>query len=299
LSNLLSDLLNNGIKFSDNATWKNKLFIALQYVVPQHLLSRVVGLLAENETPWLKNFLIEKFIRQFGVNMNEAAQPDYKLYHNFNSFFTRELAAGMRSICAEGIACPADGQISQLGNIEYGRIFQAKGQSYTALELLGGDAELAQQFDDGLFATIYLSPRDYHRVHMPVAGKLLRSIYVPGDLFSVNTTTAENVPRLFSRNERLVAIFETQYGEMAVVLVGAMIVAGIETVWAGQVAPRQRKIDVQDFVAPLNQVTLDKGAEMGRFKLGSTAVVLFRKDSGLQWQAAAGDAVRMGQQLAS
>lgn len=287
------------IQFSENAGWKDKLFIALQYIAPQHLLSRIVGLLAENETPWLKNFLIIKFISQFRVNMNEAAQPDYKLYHNFNSFFTRELAEGVRNICAEGIACPADGQISQLGNIEYGRIFQAKGQSYTALELLGGDVELAQKFDDGLFATVYLSPRDYHRVHMPAAGKLLRSVYVPGDLFSVNTTTAENVPRLFSRNERLVAVFDTQYGEMAVVLVGAMIVAGIETVWSGQVAPRQKKIDVQDFVSLPDPVQLDKGAEMGRFKLGSTAIVLFRKDCGLQWQAAAGDPVQMGQLLAA
>lgn len=294
----MSDFLKNNIQFSDNAGWKDKWFIALQYVLPQHLLSRIVGLLAENETPWLKNFLIEKFIRRFRVNMNEAAQPDYKLYHNFNNFFTRPLVDGVRKICAEGVACPADGQISQLGKIEYGRIFQAKGQSYSAVELLGGDEELAKKFDDGLFATVYLSPRDYHRVHMPVAGKLLRSIYVPGDLFSVNTTTAENVPRLFSRNERLVAIFDTQYGEMAVVLVGAMIVAGIETVWAGQVAPRLRKIEVQDFVAPLNPVQLEKGAEMGRFKLGSTAIVLFRKDSGLQWQAAAGDAVLMGQLLA-
>ncbi len=294
----MSDLLKNTIRFSDNASWKDKFFIALQYVVPQHILSRLVGMLAENETPWLKNFLIENFIRQFRVNMNEAAQPDYKLYHNFNSFFTRELAEGVRPVSANGVACPADGQISQSGSIEYGRIFQAKGQSYTALELLGGDVELAQKFDDGLFATIYLSPRDYHRVHMPAAGKLLRSVYVPGDLFSVNTATAENVPRLFSRNERLVAIFDTQYGEMAVVLVGAMIVAGIETVWSGQVAPRQRKIEVQDFVSLPGQVQLDKGAEMGRFKLGSTAIVLFRKDCGLQWQAAAGDVVRMGQLLA-
>jgi phosphatidylserine decarboxylase len=284
--------------FSDSATWPDKLFIVLQYVAPQHLLSRLVGMLAENETPWLKNFLIEKFIRHFRVNMNEAVQSDYKLYHNFNSFFTRPLADGARQICVEGIASPADGQISQLGKIEYGRIFQAKGQSYSAVELLGGDAELAAKFDDGMFATVYLSPRDYHRVHMPIAGKLLRSIYIPGDLFSVNATTADNVPRLFSRNERLVAIFDTQYGEMALVLVGAMIVAGIETVWAGQVSPRQRKIEEQDFSAPPNPVVLDKGAEMGRFKLGSTAIVLFRKDSGLQWQSAAGNAVQMGQLLA-
>ena len=284
--------------FAENTTPMQKLFIGLQYLLPQHLLSRVVGWLAECDFPWLKNVLIEQFIRQFKVNMNEAAQPDYKQYPTFNSFFTRPLAEGLRPISSDAIACPADGAVSQAGNIEDGRIFQAKGQTYTTLELLGGDAELAAQFNDGLFATIYLSPKDYHRVHMPTDGKLLRSSYIPGDLFSVNAVTAENVPRVFSRNERLVCIFDTPHGEMALVLVGAMIVAGIETVWAGQVAPRQRKIDVQDFVAPLNPVTLDKGAEMGRFKLGSTAVLLFRKDSGLQWQAAAGDAVQMGSLLA-
>ncbi len=284
--------------FSEDASLMDKCFVLSQYLLPQHLLSRVVGMLAENETPWLKNWLIEKFIRRYNVNMNEAAQADYKKYRHFNSFFTRELAAGLRPICENGAASPADGQVSQVGNIECGRIFQAKGQSYTALELLGGDEQLAAQFDDGLFATVYLSPRDYHRVHMPVAGKLLRSIYIPGDLFSVNTTTADNVPRLFSRNERLVAIFDTEYGEMAVVLVGAMIVAGIETVWAGQVAPRLRQIEEQDFVSAPAVVALEKGAEMGRFKLGSTAIVLFKKNSGLQWRVQAGDMLKMGQLLA-
>lgn len=288
----------SSLRFADGATLTEKMFIVLQYALPQHILSRAVGWLAESEIPWLKNWLIEKFIRQFRVNMNEAIQPDYRQYRNFNSFFTRPLHEGARAICAEGVACPADGQISQLGTVDVGRIFQAKGQSFSALELLGGDGDLAKKFEGGLFATVYLSPRDYHRVHMPVAGKLLRSIYIPGDLFSVNKVTAENVPRLFSRNERLVALFDTEYGEMAVVLVGAMIVAGIETVWAGQVAPRQRKIEVQHFDALPEEVALAKGAEMGRFKLGSTAIVLFRKDSGLQWQANASQAVRMGQQLA-
>ena len=291
--------LDGFLSFADDSSLADKLFIGAQYLLPQQLLSRAAGLLAENETPWLKNLLIEKFIRQFRVNMNEAEQPDYRTYRNFNSFFTRALADGVRPLCDSGIACPADGQVSQLGKIETGRIFQAKGQSYSTTELLGGDATLAQQFDDGLFATIYLSPRDYHRVHMPASGKLLRSIYVPGDLFSVNNTTAANVPRLFSRNERLVAIFDTEHGPMAVVLVGAMIVAGIETVWAGQVAPRRRQIEVQDYSAPPQTVQLARGAEMGRFKLGSTAVVLFGKDSGLQWQAQAGEAVRMGQALAT
>lgn len=297
----MNNPLEGFVQFADNATWHEKLFVSLQYVLPQHLLSRGIGWLAETEIPAIKNFLIEHFIRQFRVNMNEAAQPDYKLYRNFNSFFTRALVEGARPLCADGVACPADGAISQLGTIEHSRIFQAKGQHFTTMELLGGDRDLAHLFDDGLFATVYLSPRDYHRVHMPVAGTLLRSIYVPGDLFSVNNTTAENVPRLFARNERLVAIFDTQYGEMAVVLVGAMIVAGIETVWAGQVAPRRRTVEVTDYTAAVPTVptvALERGAELGRFKLGSTAIVLFRKDCGLQWQATAGEAVKMGQQLA-
>lgn len=284
-------------EFSEEATLGNKAFIVLQYLLPQHLLSRVVGWLAENETPWLKNFLIERFIRQFGVNMNEAAEKDYRSYRHFNHFFTRTLADGARPL-SDDVCCPADGQISQAGVIQHGRIFQAKGQSFTTQELLGGDEKLTALFDEGLFATVYLSPRDYHRVHMPVAGRLLRSIYIPGDLFSVNATTADNVPRLFARNERLVAIFDTQYGEMAVVLVGAMIVASIETVWAGQVAPRLRQIETQDFVNAPTPVTLEKGAELGRFKLGSTAIVLFRKSSDLEWKIAAGDFVKMGQAFA-
>jgi phosphatidylserine decarboxylase len=286
------------MSFADNATPFEKLFIILQYLLPQHFLSRVVGWFADNEIPWLKNFLIEKFVRQFRVNMNEAAQPDYKRYKSFNDFFTRPLHEGVRNICSEGIACPADGQISQLGQIEAGRIFQAKGQDFSVAELLGGDYALADKFKDGQFATIYLSPRDYHRVHMPAEGKLLYTVYVPGDLFSVNRATAENVPRLFSRNERLVAVFATAHGEMAVVLVGAMIVAGIETVWSGQVAPFKKRIQSQDFSQPHADITLHKGAEMGRFKLGSTAIVLFGKDSGVKWEAVAGQSVRMGQLLA-
>jgi phosphatidylserine decarboxylase len=278
----------NGLQFSEDATWKDKVFVVMQYLLPQHWLSRLVGFLAENKTPWLKNFLIEQFIRRFGVNMNEAAESDYKRYQNFNHFFTRALASGVRPICTEGVCCPADGQVSQAGDIKHGRIFQAKGHSFSTAELLGGDEQLAALFDEGLFATVYLSPRDYHRVHMPVAGRLLRSMYIPGDLFSVNTTTAENVPNLFARNERLVAVFETEVGEMVVVLVGAMIVAGIETVWSGQVAPRVRKIEVQDFVNAPEPVYLKKGDEMGRFKLGSTAIVLFRKSSNLEWGSRSG-----------
>lgn len=287
------------LTFADNATPMNRLFIGLQYLLPQHLLSRTVGWLAECEITLVKNFLIEHFIRHFKVNMNEAAQPDYKLYNNFNSFFTRPLVDGLRPIADDAVVCPADGAVSQAGIIESGRIFQAKGQTYTTAELLGGDTDLAAQFEDGLFATIYLSPRDYHRVHMPTAGKLLRSSYIPGDLFSVNNVTADNVPRVFSRNERLVCIFDTPHGDMALILVGALIVAGIETVWSGQVAPRLRTIETTDYTQPPAAVELAKGAEMGRFKLGSTAIVLLPKKSGLQWTISAGEAVRMGEGIAS
>jgi phosphatidylserine decarboxylase len=257
----------------------NTVFIIFQYLVPQHLLSRLAGKVADCEWPWLKNLFINWFIDRYQVNMDEAADPEPTNYASFNAFFTRQLEAGARPIVAEGnaIASPADGAISQLGTIENGRIFQAKGQNYTLTELLGGDEAIAAPFQDGKFATVYLSPKDYHRVHMPITGTLKTMIYVPGDLFSVNTVTAENVPRLFARNERAVCIFDTEIGPMAVVLVGAMIVAGIETVWAGQVAPIKRSINTQHYFDQQLSISLQKGDEMGRFKLGSTAIVLFGK----------------------
>ena len=278
----------------------NTLFIAFQYIIPQHLLSRMVGWLAECEWPILKVWLINLFISQYDVNMGEALAEDPASYKNFNAFFTRELKPDARPI-VEGndvIVSPADGAVSQLGDISYGRIFQAKGQSYSAVELLGGNSELASEFDDGAFATIYLSPKDYHRVHMPMAGTLRETIYIPGDLFSVNQTTAENVPRLFSRNERLVAIFDTEAGPMAMVLVGAMIVAGIETVWGGQVAPPPKTPTRVDFDSN-EKIALDKGDEMGRFKLGSTVVLLFPKDA-MDWSEALGaqSPLRMGEEIA-
>jgi phosphatidylserine decarboxylase len=275
------------------------LFILFQYIVPQHLLSRLVGKLAECRTPWFKNAIIKRFIDQYQVNMEEAAEPDHECYENFNAFFTRPLREGARDICEEGIASPADGAVSQLGDIEHGRIFQAKGQSYTSLELLGGDEALAKLFDGGKFATIYLSPKDYHRVHMPISGTLRHSIYVPGDLFSVNNATADNVPRLFSRNERYVAIFDTEFGAMAMVLVGAMIVAGIETVWGGQVAPVTRTIQRTDYPSKIDTQALAKGDEMGRFKLGSTVVMLFGKDA-VKWaeHLAHASPLKMGERIA-
>ncbi|HEY3698206.1 MAG TPA: archaetidylserine decarboxylase [Spongiibacteraceae bacterium] len=275
------------------------LFIAGQYLLPQHLLSRWIGRIAESETPWVKNTFINWFVRRYNVDMSEAENADPLSYRNFNAFFTRALRADARPLAtiANSIVCPADGSVSQAGRIESGRILQAKGQWYSALELIGGDETVAAAFNEGHFATIYLSPRDYHRVHMPVGGKLERMIYVPGDLFSVNQTTADNVPRLFARNERLVCIFSTDCGPVAVILVGAMIVAAIETVWAGQIAPAIAHDKVRNEAASA-PVQLDKGAEMGRFKLGSTVVLLFGKDA-VTWSEAltVGNTVRMGQQI--
>lgn len=278
-----------------------KLFAALQYITPQHGLSRAAGWLANQRTDWIKNTFIEWFIKRYQVDMSEALEENPRAYEHFNAFFTRALKSDARPLDASAgsIVCPADGAISQLGVIEEGRIFQAKGQMYTAEELLGGDEALAAEFDGGQFATVYLSPKDYHRVHMPYTGQLRRTVAIPGELFSVNTATANQVPRLFSRNERLVSIFDTDVGPMAVVLVGAMIVAGIETVWGGEVAPIRRRIQTRSFL-PEPPVVLEKGAEMGRFKLGSTAIVLFGKDR-VQWSEAfqAGSPTRMGERLGS
>lgn len=276
-----------------------KFFALLQYLIPQHALSRAAGWLADTSISWIKDPFTRWFANRYQVNMDEALEQDPCAYKSFNAFFTRALKPGMRPIdgASNSIVCPADGAISQLGDIEMGRVFQAKGQDYSLTELLGGNADHATPFQGGKFATVYLSPKDYHRVHMPLAGKLTRMVHVPGDLFSVNEATADNVPRLFSRNERVVCFFDTEAGPMALVLVGAMIVASIETVWAGQVTPYKRTIVSTDYV---NQkpVFLDKGDEMGRFKLGSTAIVVFGKDV-IEWdrQYAAGTPTVMGEKL--
>ncbi len=277
----------------------DKIFIFLQHILPQHLLSRCTGALADLRHPlWLKNWLIHIFIRQFKVDMAEAADPDPTSYASFNAFFTRPLREDARSPAEADVICPADGAISQLGDIRGGRIFQAKGQSFSTWELLGGDSERAGLFADGRFATIYLAPRDYHRVHMPLAGRLTATSYIPGRLFSVNRVTAENVPRLFARNERLVCYFDTAAGPMAMILVGAMVVAGIETVWSGQVAPPTSEPVLCDYVAVPRVIELAQGEEMGRFKLGSTVILLFPKDA-VEFDAAyvAGAATRLGESL--
>lgn len=272
---------------------KQQIFIQAQRVVPQHHLSRVVGKVAASENPLIKNAVISAFKAQYGIDMSIAEQENALKFKSFNEFFTRALKEGVRAVDADptSIVSPADGAISQLGKIENGDIFQAKGQKFTVENLIA-DPQLAEPFKQGQFATVYLSPRDYHRVHMPFAGTLTETLYVPGELFSVNQTTAENIPGLFARNERMVCLFDTELGRMAVVLVGAMIVAGIETVATGKVKPSGH--------IELNQhdMYLEKGAELGRFYLGSTAVVLF-EDNKMQWDAAfkANSTVVMGEAL--
>jgi phosphatidylserine decarboxylase len=273
-------------------------FLLLQELLPQHLLSRLAGKLAECRVKWLKNFLIKRFIAAYGVNMREALHERPEYYEHFNAFFTRALKPGLRPlpIDATTIVCPADGAISAIGSINDDSIFQAKGKSFSLKALVGGDAEWAKAFRNGHFATVYLSPKDYHRVHMPFTGMLQEMIYVPGELYSVNQTTAENIDGLFARNERAVCLFTTDAGPMAVILVGAMIVAGIETVFAGQVAPAGKQIQRTSYASKDKQIKLERGAELGRFKLGSTAIVLFGAGT-MAWDAnfGTGTATRMGQ----
>lgn len=272
---------------------KKKIFIQAQRVVPQQKLSRVVGKVAASENPLLKNIVIQAFKAKYGIDMSIAEQQNALKFKSFNEFFTRSLKDGVRAIDSDpnSIVSPADGAISQLGKINDGDIFQAKGQSFSVEKLIG-DPQLAEPFKNGEFATVYLSPKDYHRVHMPYTGTLTETLYIPGELFSVNQTTAENIPGLFARNERMVCLFDTDLGRMAVVLVGAMIVAGIETVATGKVKPTGRlELNHHD-------LKIEKGAELGRFYLGSTAVVLFEKDK-MQWDTAfkANSLVVMGEAL--
>lgn len=275
---------------------KDALFVALQYVLPQHGLSRLIGFLARCRWAPLKNLLVRAFAARFGVNMAEAEQPELTAYPDFNAFFTRPLRAGARPLAADpsALLCPADGAISQIGRITEAGLLQAKGHHYTPETLLGGDPSLAATFRNGHFATVYLSPKDYHRVHMPIAGTLTRTVYIPGQLFSVNDATAQRVPGLFARNERLACLFDTEAGPMAMILVGAMVVAGIETVWAGAVTPPRRALESRDFSR--DPVTLGRGEEMGRFFLGSTVILLFAENR-VTWPQtlAAGSAVRMGE----
>lgn len=268
-----------------------------QYVLPHHALSTMMSKLTHCENKVWKNLFIKQIIRHYGVNMDEAREPDINAYRSFNHFFTRELKPGVRplSTTRNAIVCPADGAVSQAGDITDGKIFQAKGKSFTATDLLGGDAERAEPFNNGIFTTIYLSPKDYHRLHMPLTGTLKEMVHIPGRLFSVNPATVNSVPELFARNERVAAIFDTEVGPMALVLVGAIFVSSVETVWHGIVTPPSIT-EVQNWQYGDDAPTLKMGAEMGRFNMGSTIIVLFGKDNA-EWDVEfkAGKEVKLGE----
>lgn len=280
----------------------DRLKITLQYIAPKHFMSRAMGKFASARAGWLTRMFTQWFVSKYNVDMSEAIEEDPRAYPTFNEFFTRPLKPDARPLVAgdDELAHPVDGTVSQLGPIRGDSLIQAKNHDYSMQALLGGDAAVAEPFHDGEFATIYLAPRDYHRIHMPLAGTLQKMIYVPGDLFSVNPLTAENVPNLFARNERVVAVFDSEIGPFAMVLVGATIVASIETVWAGTVTPPTGpRVHTWDYPSDgLNAIRLNKGEEMGRFKLGSTVVLVFPKDT-MQFaeELAPGVVTRMGQVL--
>jgi phosphatidylserine decarboxylase len=274
-----------------------RLAVSLQYLLPKQALTVLAGKFAGWRGGALTTAAIRGFVRRYGVNMAEAANPDIAAYPTFNEFFTRPLRADARPLAEADFLCPVDGAISQFGPIERDQIFQAKGHRYSTTALLGGDAELAARFDNGSFATLYLSPRDYHRIHMPCAGRLTRMIHVPGELFSVNPATARGVPGLFARHERVVCVFESAQGPFVLVLVGATIVGSMATVWHGVVNP-PRSETLREWRYDATPVELARGEEMGRFLLGSTVVMLFPRDTlafNPAWQP--GAPLRMGEAM--
>ena len=272
-----------------------------QYLMPGHLVSRLIYAFTRITAPFIKDHFTDWFIKQFQVEMSEAAESDPHAYKHFNAFFTRALRPDARPLVEgeQNITSPVDGTVSQAGSIESGKIFQAKGHNYSLIELLGGSETRAAPFMDGTYATIYLSPRDYHRIHMPTTGVLREMIHIPGRLFSVNPATTRVIPGLFARNERVVSIFDTTIGPMAMVKVGAINVGSIETVWAGQVTPPAgRVVRRWHYGQEGEAISIDKGAEMGRFNMGSTVIVLFGPDV-MEWaeQIKPGNSVQMGQLL--
>jgi phosphatidylserine decarboxylase len=281
-------------------TLVDQLLALPQHLIPHHIASRAMGRLTRIRQPAFKNLVIEQFVKHYRVDLSAAVEQNARAYPDFNSFFTRALRPETRPVSNEGhdIAAPVDGTTSALGEIGGSRIFQAKGHYFTLDALLGGSPTLARRFDNGRFITLYLSPRDYHRIHMPVTGRLLHMRYIPGRLFSVNANTTRAIDGLFARNERVVAVFSTAAGMMALVIVGAIFVGGIETVWHGVVAPsRDRSIRQWDYDGVEDEpVNLQHGEEMGRFNMGSTVIVLFAGDRAA-WDSEirAGRAVIMGQ----
>ena len=273
-------------------------FVWLQYLLPQHALSRLILRATRVRTPWFKNALVRGFRKLYAIDMTEAAQGDPFGFGSFNEFFTRSLKPGVRTIAADlsAIACPVDGTISEAGIVEGESLLQAKGRRYTLTELLAAQP-WARNFEGGSFATIYLAPFNYHRVHMPLRGQLKETVYVPGRLFSVNAATASHVPKLFARNERVLTLFDTAFGQVALVMVGALNVGSMATVWAGDITPAARRVITR---LPPQDVSLEKGEELGRFNMGSTVILLFQRDRA-RWhaQVRAGAIVRLGQSLGS
>jgi len=276
---------------------RDRFAVLPQYLLPKKWMTATAGKLASAELGGATTAFIRWFVARYQVNMDEAAQPDIAQYPSFNAFFTRELRDGARPMAQADLVCPVDGAISQCGAIAQDQIFQAKGHSYSTTALLGGDAQLAAQFNNGQFATIYLSPRDYHRIHMPLRAKLQKMVYVPGDLFSVNPLTARGVPGLFARNERVVCVFESRIGPVVMVLVCATIVGSMYTTWHGQVnPPRSRKVRSWDYQT--QPIVLEQGDEMGRFLLGSTIVLLLPEGkSAFNADWAAGKPVQLGETM--
>ena len=276
----------------------DRLKVLPQYLLPKQALTRYAGWRASRQWGARTTGLIGGFVTKYGVDMSEAADPDIASYKSFNDFFTRALKPGARPLANADLICPVDGAISQFGDIRHDQIFQAKGHAYSTTALVGGDAALAAQFENGHFATLYLSPKDYHRIHMPCDGRLLRMIHVPGDLFSVNPLTARGVPGLFARNERVVCVFESARGPFVLTLVGATIVGSMATVWHG-VVNQKRVAGVREWRYDDQQIVLKRGDEMGRFMLGSTVVMLFPKGAlrfNPQWAPA--KPIRLGEAMA-
>ena len=259
-----------------SSSFSDRLAVLPQYLIPKQALTIFAGWVAGSQWGSATTGIINWFVQRYNVNMAEAANPDTASYKSFNEFFTRPLRPDARPLASAAWVSPVDGAISQCGPIDGDQVFQAKGHSYSTQALLGGDAALAAEFQDGQFATLYLSPRDYHRIHMPCAGQLKRMVYVPGELFSVNPTTARGVPGLFARNERVVCVFDGEFGPFAMVLVGATIVGSMATVWHGVVNP-PRPGTVREWTYEMGNIALAQGEEMGRFLLGSTVVMLFPK----------------------
>jgi len=282
-------------------SFKDKLIANLLKILPAHLLSWIMYKLSRSEWPPLKNLLIREVVNRYAVDVFDAKNPHLDTYPSFNAFFTRELKPGARPICHhdDSIACPADGKVNYSGRIKQGHLIQAKGHEYGLMSLLAGDLPLTEQFLEGSYATIYLSPRDYHRVHMPFTGRLREMHFVPGNLFSVSAASTQLVPELFAKNERLICVFDTKNGPMVVILVGAIFVASMETVWEGEIRNTSSDPTVWRYQGT-QAITIEKGDELGRFNMGSTVIVLFPKDTA-SWKEALspGVAVRMGQAIGS